>query len=128
MRKEQIPLFLQTHNISHLWLSALLTSMDSDGLVQGALPATTYPCPLHIPDMSWHTPMTSLPFDPWSPSLQEDSLLFAHFSNPYPVQINPAKSTSMAFSLCHLSWSCKSTRTSCPRCVHAGGPMEAPGI
>lgn len=43
MRKEQIPLFLQTHNISHLWLCALLTSTDSDGSAQGwqSLPSQT---------------------------------------------------------------------------------------
>lgn len=43
MRKEHIPLFLQTHNISQLWLCALLTSTDSDGLVprEHSLPSQT---------------------------------------------------------------------------------------
>lgn len=121
MRKEQIPLLLQTCNSSHLWLCALLTDTDSDGSARGALHAITNPCPLHISELSQHTEVPSLPFDSCSPSLQEDPLLFTHLSNPHSVRINPAKSPSMAFSLCHPSWGCKSTRTLCPCRRSCGG-------
>lgn len=89
--------------VSHWWLCAPAGGHRHPFIVWRAVPVIPSVCS-YIPHQLFQcTQVPSLPFDPRSPPLQEDLLLFALIPHLHSVQINAANSPSSALLLHHPS-------------------------